>query len=69
MKRSIGNFLQILLLTLSGLDTMRRDKKMELLMFNTSNVYRETGTVSRYVTDEAFAASLQMESNKKKCCR
>ena len=35
-------------------------------MFNTSNVYRETGTVSRYVTDEAFAASLQMESNKKK---
>ena len=63
MKRSIKRtiFVQILLLTLSGLSTMLHDKKMQLLMFATSNVYRETGTVSRYVRNEAFAASLQME--------
>eukprot|EP00943_MAST-04B_sp_MAST-4B-sp1_P002847 g2847.t1 len=62
MKRNI--YLQILLLTLSGLNTMRKDKKMELLMFATANVFKKTGTVSRFVEDKEFSSALRQESGR-----
>jgi hypothetical protein len=45
-KRSI--FLQILLFSMSDIDTMIFDKKQEHMLFVTGNVYCETGTNSFY---------------------
>ena len=52
-KRSIKRscFVQIFLFSLNGLWTMFKDKKMEKMMFATGNIYRETGTASKYVED------------------
>ena len=43
-KRSI--FLQVLLFGTTAVYTMFKDKKMELMIFATGNIYRETGTAS-----------------------
>ena len=49
MKRSTKRslYLQILLFISSGVWTMFKDKKMELLMFATSHIYRESGDGSK----------------------
>ena len=60
MKRNI--FLQILLLSVSALNTLRKDKKMELLMFVNGNVYKRTGTVSMLVEDKQYSSALRQES-------
>jgi len=44
-KRSI--FLQILLFSMSGLLCLIKDKKLELMVFATRNIYRATGTTDR----------------------
>lgn len=58
-KRSI--FIQIALFSISGLWTLCKDTKMELLMFATGNIYRETGTVSKYIEDSRFAVKMKRE--------
>ena len=49
MKRSIQRslFLQVLLFSMTAVYTMFKDKKMELMIFATGNIYRETGTASK----------------------
>ena len=44
-KRSVQRsiFLHVLLFSMSGMYTLIKDKKMELLMFATGNIYRSTG--------------------------
>ena len=51
MKRStkLSIFIQIVLFSLDGIYTVFKDKKMELMIFATGNIYRETGTVSKEV--------------------
>ena len=49
MKRSIQRsiYFQILLFSMTAVYTMFKDKKMELMIFATGNIYRETGTASK----------------------
>jgi hypothetical protein len=49
-KRSI--FIQIFLFSMAGMYTLFKDKKMELMVFATGNIYRETGTALQSVADE-----------------
>ena len=58
-KRSI--FLQILLFSMTAVYTMFKDKKMELMIFATGNIYRETGTASKEIEDETFSMMIQRE--------
>jgi hypothetical protein len=36
---------------MSGIYTLFKDKKQELMIFATGNIYRETGTASKEVED------------------
>ena len=58
-KRSI--FLQILLFGMTAVYTMFKDKKMELMIFATGNIYRETGTASKEIEDKRFSMMIQRE--------
>ena len=60
IKRSI--FTQIFLFSMSGVWVMFKDKKMEMMMFATGNIYRETGTASKYVDHESYVQRMQSES-------
>ena len=57
MKRSTQRsiFVQIVLFCMNGMYTMIKDKKMELMIFATGNIYRETGTASKDVEDKTFS--------------
>ena len=63
-KRSIKRscFIQIFLFSLNGLWTMFKDKKMEKMMFATGNIYRETGTASKYVEDREHSERMRGET-------
>ena len=63
MKRSIQRsiFLQILLFSMTAVYTMFKDKKMELMIFATGNIYRETGTASKEIEDKIFSKKLRRE--------
>ena len=63
-KRSVQRacFLQILLFSLQGLWTMFKDKKMEMMVFATGNIYRETGTASKYVEDREHSVRMLNET-------
>ena len=63
MKRSIQRsiFLQILLFSMTAVYTMFKDKKMELMIFATGNIYRETGTASKEIEDKTFSMKIQRE--------
>jgi len=63
-KRSIKRscFIQILLFSLNGMWTMFKDKKMEMMMFATGNIYRETGTASKYVEDREHSQRMRSET-------
>ena len=63
-KRSIKRscFIQIFLFSLNGLWTMFKDKKMEKMMFATGNIYRETGTASKYVEDRDHSERMRSET-------
>ena len=56
MKRSAQRsiFLQVLLFSITGVYTMFKDKDMELMVFATGNIYRETGTASKEIEDKTF---------------
>ena len=41
------------------------DKKMELMVFGTSNIYRKSGTTAAHVEDEEFTAGLDKEASLK----
>ena len=63
MKRSIQRsiFLQILLFSMTAVYTMFKDKKMELMIFATGNIYRETGTASKEIEDKTFSSEIKQE--------
>ena len=63
-KRSVKRscFIQIFLLCINGMWTMFKDKKMEMMMFATGNIYRESGTASKYVEQESFVQRVQRET-------
>jgi hypothetical protein len=42
--------------------TMFKDKKMEMMMFATGNIYRETGTASKYVEDREHSMRMRSET-------
>ena len=48
MKRSTQRsiFLQIMLFSMNGIYTVFKDRKQELMIFATGNIYRETGTAA-----------------------
>ena len=49
MKRStkLSIFIQIVFFSMNGLYTLFKDRKQELMIFATGNIYRETGTASK----------------------
>ena len=51
MKRSVKRsiFIQIVLFSMNGIYTIFKDRKQELMIFATGNIYRETGTASKEV--------------------
>ena len=63
-KRSIKRscFFQIFLFALNGLWINFKDKKMEMMMFATGNIYRETGTASKYVEDTQHSMQMRRET-------
>ena len=63
-KRSIKRscFIQIFLFSLNGMWTMFQDKKMEKMIFATGNIYRETGTASKYIEDGAHTERMRSET-------
>ena len=52
-KRSI--YIQIMLFSMNGIYTLFKDRKQELMIFATGNIYRETGTASREVEDKQYS--------------
>ena len=63
-KRSIKRscFVQISLFSINGLWTIFKDKKMEMMMFATGHIYRETGTASKYVEDREHITRMRSET-------
>ena len=58
-KRSI--FIQVVLFSLNGFWILLKDQKMEMLLFATGNIYRETGTASATIKDEEFHVKMKRE--------
>ena len=67
MKRSThqGIYLQILLFSSRAVYRLLFDKKMELMVFGTSNIYRKSGTTAEHIEDKAFTAGLGEENSLK----
>ena len=61
VKRSI--FIQILLFGIYGIYTLFKDRKQELMIFATANIYRETGTASKEVEQKTFVRKIKSEKN------
>ena len=59
-KRSI--FIQIVLFSMSGIYILLKDRKQELMIFATGNIYRETGTASNKVEDKQYSMKLKLEN-------
>ena len=66
MKRSTQRsiFLQVLLFSMTAVYIMFKDKKMELMIFATGNIYRETGTASKHVEDKTFSMEIKREKKR-----
>ena len=60
-KRSI--YIQIMLFSMSGIYTVFKDRKQELMIFATGNIYRETGTASKEVEQETFVRNIKLEND------
>ena len=60
-QRSI--FIQTLLFSMSGLYTLFIDRKLELMMFCTGSIYRDTGTSSPIVQDPTYSKEMQHENS------
>ena len=50
-----------MLFGMTGVYTMFKDKKMELMIFATGNIYRETGTASKEIEDKTFSSEIKQE--------
>ena len=63
MKRSTKRniFIQIMLFAVNGIYTILKDRKQELMIFATGNVYRETGTASKDVEQKSFVRKMKSE--------
>ena len=63
MKRSTKRFIytQIMLFSVNGIYTLLKDRKQELMIFATGNIYRETGTASKEVERESFVRKIESE--------
>eukprot|EP00944_MAST-04C_sp_MAST-4C-sp1_P005200 g5200.t1 len=64
MKRSVKRsiFIQIMLFSINGIYTLFKDRKQELLIFATGNIYRETGTASKEVEDKQYSMKIKSEN-------
>ena len=60
-KRSI--FIQIVLFSMNGIYTLFKDRKQELMIFATGNIYRETGTASKHVEQKSFVRKIKSEKS------
>ena len=66
MQRSIQRsiFIQVLLFGITAVYTMFKDKKMELMIFATGHIYRETGTASKEIEDKTFSMKIKREKTR-----
>ena len=64
MKRSVKRsiFIQLMLFSLNGIYTIFKDRKQELMIFATGNIYRETGTASKEVEQKSFVRKIKIEN-------
>ena len=65
MKRSVkmSIFIQIMLFSMSGIYTLFKDRKQELMIFATGHIYRETGTASKEVEQKSFVRKIKSEKS------
>ena len=65
MKRSTQRsiFIQVMLFSMNGIYTLFKDRKQELMIFATGNIYRETGTVSKEVEQKTFVRKIESEKS------
>eukprot|EP00944_MAST-04C_sp_MAST-4C-sp1_P002840 g2840.t1 len=63
MKRSTQRSIsiQIMLFSLNGIYTLFKDRKQELMIFATGNIYRKTGTASKDVEQKSFVRNIKSE--------
>ena len=63
MKRStkLSIYIQIMLFSMSGIYTIFKDRKQELMIFATGHIYRETGTASKDVEQKSFVRKMKSE--------
>ena len=64
MKRSTKRFIfiQIMLFCVNGIYTLLKDRKQELMIFATGNIYRETGTASKEKEQKSFVRKIESEN-------
>ena len=60
-QRSI--YIQIMLFSMNGIYTLFKDRKQELMIFATGNIYRETGTASKEVEQKSFVRKIKSEKS------
>ena len=62
MKRSTKRtiYLQIILFSMA-VSNLLKDRKQELMIFATGNIYRETGTASKEVEDKQYSMKIKSE--------
>ena len=63
MKRSTQRsiYIQMMLFSMSGIYTIFKDRKQELMIFATGHIYRETGTASKDVEQKSFVRKMKSE--------
>ena len=63
MKRSVKRsiLIQVMLFSITGIYTLFKDRKLELMIFATGHIYRETGTASREVKDKQYSEKIKSE--------
>ena len=52
-----------MLFSMNGIYTLFKDRKQELLIFATGNIYRETGTASKEVEDKQYSEMIKSEKS------
>ena len=64
MKRSTKRaiYIQTMLFSVNGIYTLFKDRKQELMIFATGNIYRETGTAWKEVEQKSFVTKTQSET-------
>ena len=63
MKRSVKRsiYIQVMLFSMYGIYTLFIDRKQELMIFATGNIYRETGTASKDVEQNTYVRKIELE--------